>query len=71
MNKCEGCKYRAYEEDGEVYFYSDGSYEGGICVGDTVILQSFKDKKFTGIEINKEIEYFVKLGNGYVELGIK
>lgn len=31
MNKCEGCKYRAYEEDGEVYFYSDGSYEGGIC----------------------------------------
>ncbi|MGO1004915.1 hypothetical protein ACTPEH_05105 [Clostridioides difficile] len=31
MNKCEDCKYRAYEEDGEVYFYSDGSYEGGIC----------------------------------------
>ncbi|HEM7411031.1 TPA: DUF3850 domain-containing protein [Clostridioides difficile] len=39
--------------------------------GDTVILQSFKDKKFTGIEVNKEIEYLIKLGNGYVELGIK
>ena len=22
---------KLYEEDGEVYFYSDGSYEGGIC----------------------------------------
>ncbi|MCC0690811.1 DUF3850 domain-containing protein [Clostridioides sp. ZZV14-6387] len=39
--------------------------------GDTVILQSFKDKKFTGIEVNKEVEYLIKLGNGYVELGIK
>ncbi|HFL3664458.1 TPA: DUF3850 domain-containing protein [Clostridioides difficile] len=46
-------------------------YTTDFKVGDTVILQSFKDKKFTGIEVNKEVEYFVKLGNGYVELGIK
>ncbi|MER0283844.1 DUF3850 domain-containing protein [Clostridioides difficile] len=39
--------------------------------GDTVIFQAFKDGKFTGIEVNKEIEYLIKLGNGYVELGIK
>ncbi|MCC0669371.1 DUF3850 domain-containing protein [Clostridioides sp. ZZV14-6153] len=39
--------------------------------GDTVIFQAFRDGKFTGIEVNKEIEYFIKLGNGYVQLGIK
>ena len=46
-------------------------YTADFRAGDTVILQLFKDKKFTGIEVNKEIEYFVKLANGYVELGIK
>ncbi|HBF0499164.1 TPA: DUF3850 domain-containing protein [Clostridioides difficile] len=46
-------------------------YTANFKAGDTVILQSFKDKKFTGIEVNKEIEYFIKLGNGYVQLGIK
>ncbi|NJI82559.1 DUF3850 domain-containing protein [Clostridioides difficile] len=46
-------------------------YTADFKAGDTVIFQAFKDGKFTGIEVNKEIEYLIKLGNGYVELGIK
>ncbi|MCC0701502.1 DUF3850 domain-containing protein [Clostridioides sp. ES-S-0049-02] len=46
-------------------------YTADFKAGDTVRLQAFKDKKFTGIEVNKEVEYFIKLGNGYVQLGIK
>ncbi|HBG0586290.1 TPA: DUF3850 domain-containing protein [Clostridioides difficile] len=46
-------------------------YKANFKAGDTVIFQVFRDGKFTGIEANKEIEYFVKLGNGHVELGIK